>query len=307
MGAMRIAVAMIAFVALTWPALAAEPDWLNPELPSIGVTVIAVSDVARIAREEKLTLPAKIGVIVRSAVPGGPATLAKIGPLDVITKIDRKPIRDLAEFSSLMNGLAIGKSAQLSGFDCVEKANGKLTFSPHVFKATPQRAGTLCLNALTQGVDEVENSVSLTHPATPKLTDKSDISISIENPFGPAPTLMMHVQHVERLGGNFLNIQGVTIKADRKKWASSELDAHLDTASDVNWEWFGVKVNDALRETLIDVIDSGTGTIRLSGFDYKKDRELSDDETSRLFATLVAYEELLFQKGQRRFEKKEQQ
>ncbi len=78
--------------------------------PYIGIKYEALTDDIR----NRFHIPAKVGVIIDSVLPDGPAAKAGVLAQDVITSIDGKDLSDRNALSDYINGKEVGDTATLS-------------------------------------------------------------------------------------------------------------------------------------------------------------------------------------------------
>lgn len=272
-------------------SLSAEEPLLDLDSPAFGVEVIALSDAKDVFKEQKIVLPpTKLGVLLIHVEPHGPVAKAQLHQFDVITNIDRKPIQTIEEFSESVKGLSIGKTYEVAGYRAYN-VRGKANWKKGTVKITPVAKRDVFLHAMRQKRDDVQDITIYTHLDTAEFVNvKSEMFCYFAS---KNDKLSLHLQ-IQYVSEDWLFIERFIVKADDQNFTltANQVDRDNGVKSDGEigiWEWHDRVVGPNERKVLDAIIKADKVTLRCEGRQYKKDRELSDEEIHRLKTVLTAY------------------
>jgi len=168
---------LLAFIALA--TLAHAADSLLPENldePTLGCAVIALSDVA--AASNNANIPTTAGVMFSAVDKFGPLGELKIQEANIVTHIDKKPVRDIQQFESAVKLLDVDTGIKLTGFEAIvvkgkDDERGTLKeWKPRTWEVTPRKLKDYAPNAM---VSRKANGVTvIRHNASPLFEAETD-------------------------------------------------------------------------------------------------------------------------------------
>ena len=271
--------------------IASSPD--DMDSAAIGVSAIPFAAIYDSLKKDGVKVPIRSGMIVVRVVPGSPAERAKIKVNDIILKVRGKSFRDTKTFIEVIGGLNVGKEYSFTGYSHFQ-IRGKSVWKKGTVKITPVTKREVILGVLAKETDKVNDVTFYQHVNSPlHVNSRSEIYCYIVKPGEGKPYLRIKTQYV---ANDWLFVREISIKADDKKfvWDMSRFnDVERDNSGGKIWEWQDKTATEKEIENLKLIAKALEVTIRYKGSQYRKDREMGDNEKARLGEVLRAYQVLV--------------
>lgn len=271
---------------LTAPVHAADPlDALDPDALAFGMQAFALDEKFRAAVEEDFAPPpVKVGMLVFSLAPSGPAETAGLKYMDIISTVNRKPVGTKAALAEVVKEAGVSRPLEISYFRAF-KAGKKWVWRKASTKATPATVREIYLGAMERTDDPITGRSTY----RPKLSASSPFIREEIVPFvfkdpGKKPRVELRVGYV---GRNWLFIENCTVKAGMKTFTFPVADRDDKVINGGVAEWFYVPVTEERRPDVFAMLAAPDCLLRLSGDTYKRDREIPRDEIHRIEVALV--------------------
>jgi hypothetical protein len=260
----------------------------------LGASVVALSDARDVFQDADVRLPVKAGVLLADVTAYGPAQIAGLTKMDIITRVNKSPVTTVDEFKEAVALLDPTKECELTGYRATPSKTGKVSWKRGSVKAKPVKRRDLFLNTMRTKVDEVRDVVSYTHrDSTEFLNSASEVYCYINKGKNAKPTLRLHIQYV---ADDWLFVRRFSIKAGDRTFqldASTLGSVERDNSGGKVWEWYDRAVDADMNEMLAAVVASNRAILRFEGDKYQKDLELSEGDRDRIKTVLAVHEILL--------------
>lgn len=258
------------------------------DAPVLGVQVVALSDIKQLFEQDNVDLPTKIGVVLLRVEPRGPAADAKLRGLDIVTSVNRIPVRDIDSFAAAVSKLEIGKPYEVKGFR-PQEARGKVSWKRGNTKVTPISFQDFYRNNMRETVDQIRDITFYQHLDSPEqVNSNSEVYVYLSKPKNGQSTMHLRLQYV---ANDWLFVRRFVFKVDGKTFTvepDSRFDIERDNDGGDVWEWYDKPVGTEELQLLESIANARSVVIRYEGDQYNKDREISNDEISRLRAVMMA-------------------
>ena len=282
-----IGAAIIILAAYRITAAGEKPDFNRP---SIG---LSATDLPALTPEDKkagVRWPAAKGVIVHYTWKGGPADSAGLGRLNIITAFGGEKVDALDDLTKAV--VAAGEKESTIAFFRPIQGKKNLIWKRQVAKLTPVKLGEIIAAQVERHVDEATGAVVLRHRDAPKVVNEnSSCDLYIATPKGGKPQLAMRNTYV---ADDWLFIREYIFLVDGERFVITPPlgSVERDNKSTI-WEW-STTVCDVGDETAPlykaakAVAVGKDAKLIYQGRQYRKDREITDEERARI-GIMLAY------------------
>ena len=258
--------------------------------PVIGIGVIDADAAKDMLKQAKRELPTKLGVIIIRVEKYGPAGKSGLAPLDVVTHVNKVPIKTVDEFKKNVSELKPGEKYEFGGYRTLVTPNGKATWKKGSTGLKVMTRREMIFGSMTVQKDDFKDITFHRHADSPAPEDHGKAFFAyIVEPKGKPPYLRLKIQYV---GAEWIFVNKYSIK-NGDSTVSFSPDYNSVARNVLKGEGieenYDCVVDDKIKPILTDVATKPGSVLRFEGKNSFSDYKIPAEEAARLEKVLTVF------------------
>jgi len=266
---------------------------IDYDKPFIGLEVVPLADFTGFAAADLPKPPTVKGMVVTDTPAYGPACKAGVTKLSIVTTINARTMEDLESYKAALENLEPGKKVTVKFYELQNPRTpkGKPVWKSKTASVTPSTRRKSILDNIRIHGDEIEEVDFVYQKDCDNVHSReSRMYLYFSEKDGAAGQLRLCICYV---ASDWLFIKGFIFKHgdDSYTLPADRFNVKNDNGNGKVWEWIDIPVEDAkLYKTLVEMSQRFNVTMRYTGDQYKKDRDVSSEELAAMRTVLAAFE-----------------
>jgi hypothetical protein len=263
-----------------------EPGNLkNYDEPVFGAKVVLAHNAMELTKDQRKQMPTQLGVLLLDIHPYGIAGLAKCEKNDIITHVNKKPIKTVEEFSEAISDLDAGEKCELVRYRMMPQA--KPLWKKETIKAGVILRRGFILSQLRATPDENKGHTFYFPKDAKPLTYQG-------NAFTPvlivSKTDSLSIELLVQYGGReSISMRKVKILVGDQTYSFTPPSVSKDFNNRGVTESCSFGIDEAAMKVLKEIVQTESAGLYLEGEDDTKRRNLTPLEIDHVRVVLDAY------------------